>query len=227
MVQAQPALLTDQLSNLQPLALRRWDAALRLCGVQAPAQVLSRFAGRLGFDALDPRALANRLAVERCLGLSAAEAYTQCGTYLRPLSRAYPAARLAGRLLLLEQRGLLPLLVLDKRAARQQWLQESGLSADALPQPGEPAFIGLNEVANKSDDAFFALPAVRAAGSDSTGGADAGAQPEGSPLQQAWSACLAAGREEAVRLHQELPAALRPPLQPFFVQLRLRDSRYH
>ena len=279
MVEAQPFLLTEQLSSQLPPALQRWEAVLRQCGVQQPAGVLSSFAGRMSYDALDPRALANRLAVERCMRLSAAQVYTEFGGLLRPLSGAYPAARLAGRLALLEQRGLLPLLVADKWAAHAQWLTQQGLPADASFQPGKPQFIWLADVAHKSDNAFFELPALRAIGGgdageaggaagtaagtaeggasatapdggaaapsaaasateDSAAGASApadgpsteastpAASPNNSPLREAWSACLASGREEAVRLRRGLPDELRPALEPFWVRLNVRDSRY-
>lgn len=169
MVEAQPSLLTEQLSSALPPALQRWEAVLRQCGVQQPERVLSSFAGRLNYDALDPRALANRLALERCMRLSAAEVYSHYAGLLRPLSSAYPAARLAGRLALLERRSLLPLVVPDKWAALQQWRHERGLPHDAS-QPGEPRFISLSEVAGKSDDAFFQLPALRGSANSGAGG---------------------------------------------------------
>ncbi len=265
MVEAQPSLLTEQLSSALPPALQRWEAVLRQCGVQQPERVLSSFAGRLNYDALDPRALANRLALERCMRLSAAEVYSHYAGLLRPLSSAYPAARLAGRLALLERRGLLALVVPDKWAALQQWRHKRGLPHDAS-QPGEPRFISLSEVANKSDDAFFELPALRGSANSAAGGAagnEAGSKaggaasgaageaapagastpsasasgesapadrpadgPDSSPLREAWTAFLAAGREEAVRLRSALPDELRPALEPFFVRLKVRDERY-
>lgn len=272
MVEAQPLLLTEQLSSQLPPALLRWEALLSECGMQQPAGLLSSFAGRMNYDALDPWALANRLAVEQCMHLSAAQVYTQFGGLLRPLSSAYPAARLAGRLALLEQRGLLPLLVADKWAAHAQWLTQQGLPADCSFQPGEPQFIGLADVAHKSDNAFSELPALRGTGGGEAGGTagtaesgvpesapDGGAtapsadasppadseagdsapadspsteasppadSPSSSPLREAWSAYLAAVREEAVRLRRGLLDELRPALEPFWVRLNVRDSRY-
>jgi hypothetical protein len=93
----------------------------------------------------------NLLALRHCLRWqpSAAEVIERFASYV-PI---HAADRLAGRLLFLEHVGLLPLVVVDKRAARQEWRQQEGLPF-RKKTAGEPLFISLSDVALLSDTAF-------------------------------------------------------------------------
>ena len=94
---------------------QRWLAVMQLCGVADPVALAFTNAQVLGQDCLAPGRLANRLALQHCMGLSAGDVYVQYGSYVAQCA----AKKQAGRLLFLEQRGLLHLLVADRKAARQ------------------------------------------------------------------------------------------------------------
>ena len=78
--------------------------------------------------------------------------------------------RLIGRLLFLEQEGLLLLLVADKAAARQQWRRQHGLPANRRAA-GELQLISLRDTAVESDAKFgVMLAAVEGAQPEQPGG---------------------------------------------------------
>jgi hypothetical protein len=64
--------------------------------------------------------------------------------------------KLAGRLLYLAQLGLLQQLVADKRAARQEWRLQRGLSG-STKAAGQPAFISVADIARASTGQFAGL----------------------------------------------------------------------
>jgi hypothetical protein len=135
-----------------------WRQALavwRLCGVSEPLAVVHNNPQLLAYDWLFPSRLAKLLALQRLLPWepSAAQAIERHGSYV-----AGPAVeKLVGRLLYLEQLGLLQLLVADKRAARQEWRQsQQGLSAGKVAT-GEPAFISVYDVAIPAPAQFAGL----------------------------------------------------------------------
>jgi len=121
-------------------------AVARLSGVAEPEALLSRTPHTFTLNWLAPDRLANRLALERCLGLTPAEVYEG---YLWHLTTR-TAVRLAGSLLYLQHRGLLHLVVPDKRQAKEQWRQARGLSVKQRAA-GEPHFISVVDVCKRPD----------------------------------------------------------------------------
>jgi hypothetical protein len=124
-----------------------WRQALavwRLCGVTDPLAVVRNSPSLLGYDWLNPSRLTNLLALQRLLPWepSAAQVIERYGDYVAGKS----ARRVAGRLLYLDQLGLLQLLVADKRAARQEWRLQQGLSG-STKAAGKPSFISVGDVA--------------------------------------------------------------------------------
>ncbi|KAI3427326.1 hypothetical protein D9Q98_010243 [Chlorella vulgaris] len=63
---------------------------------------------------------------------------------------------LAGRLLYLDQLGLLPLLVADKPAAKREWRLQQGLSV-SKKAAGKPVFISVGDVATLTAARFNSL----------------------------------------------------------------------
>ncbi|KAI3427399.1 hypothetical protein D9Q98_010314 [Chlorella vulgaris] len=133
------------------LAMAVW----RLCGVSDPLAVACNSPGLLLLDWLNPSRLANLLALQRLLPweLSVAQVIERYGSYVASTA----AETLAGRLLYLEQLGLLQLLVADKRAARQEWRQsQQGLSA-GKEAGGEPVYMVVRDVAIPAPAKFAGL----------------------------------------------------------------------
>jgi hypothetical protein len=101
---------------------------MRLCGVADPLAAAVAHANRLPYRWLATSCVANRLAVQRCLGLSAAAAYEQYARYLAGSS----LQRVAGRLLFLEHIGVpawelsLSTVASLKDAAFDSWLLKRG-----------------------------------------------------------------------------------------------------
>jgi len=96
-----------------------WRTALEVAqviGVATPAGLMHRNPQVFSRSWLSPVRLANRLALERCLGWTPAAVYKRYAGYVATMG----SGRLAGRLLFLEQQGLLPLLVADKQQAKEQ-----------------------------------------------------------------------------------------------------------
>jgi hypothetical protein len=143
---------------------------------------------------------ANLLALRRYLPWqpSAAEVIEQYGSYVC----FYAAERMAGRLLFLEQAGLLPQLVADKRVARQEWRQQGGLPF-RKKTVGEPLFISVGNVAALSDAAFGQR--LQQLGVDSNSWAAFRVSLEQLP---AWHQLTAAAAAEAARLQRLLPLEL-------------------
>ena len=109
------------LLSINTVVWQRALAVMRQCGVADPIAVALNSVQMLCQDFLAPARLANRLALQRCLGLSAAGVYEQFGSYVANSA----AEKLAGCLLYLEQRGLLHLLVADKQAAKAAWREKA------------------------------------------------------------------------------------------------------
>jgi hypothetical protein len=134
---------------------RQTLAVWRLCGVSEPLAVVRNNPQLLGYDWLNPSRLANLLALQRLLPWesSAAQVIERHGSYVTG-----PAVeRLVGRLLYLEQLGLLQQLVADKQAARREWRQSlQGLSG-STKAAGEPAFISVSDVATLAPAKFAGL----------------------------------------------------------------------
>jgi hypothetical protein len=146
MVSASPYLLTVR-TAVWRRALAVWD----VCGVADPRAVAVNCAEVLTHDWLRPSVQANLLALRHCLPWqpSAAKVIERFASYVSGLT----TERLAGRLLFLKQVGLLPLLVVDKRVARQEWRQQGGLPV-RKKAAGEPLFISLRDAGTLSDAAF-------------------------------------------------------------------------
>ncbi|KAL4436542.1 hypothetical protein ABPG75_003681 [Micractinium tetrahymenae] len=124
-------------------------AVMELCGLtrKAALEVVRTNPDVLAYDWLGPSRLANRLAMERCLRLSAGQAYEQHAGYITK----HGAKRVAGRLLFMQHHGLLDRLVTQKNGAKQE------------QQQGEPV-TSLRNVCKLPDAQFASLPAVAAAG---------------------------------------------------------------
>jgi hypothetical protein len=159
----------------------------------------------LKYDWLRLSIQANLLALRRYLPWqpSAVEVIERFASYFS--RRA--AEQLAGRMLFLEQAGLLPLLVVDKRIARQEWRQQRGLPVNKKTG-GEPLFISVRNVAVLSDTAFEQQLEQLGAHNGSW------AAFRGS-LEQlpAWQQLAAAAGAEAARLQRLLPLELQNATQ--------------
>jgi hypothetical protein len=130
-------------------------AVWRLCGVADPLAVVCNNPEVLLVDWLSPTRLANLLALQRLLPWepSAAQVIERYGGYVAGKS----AKRVAGRVLYLEQRGLLLQLVADKSTAKQEWRQsQQKLSAGREPA-SKPAFISVSNVATLDPAKFAGL----------------------------------------------------------------------
>ena len=104
----------------------------------------------LSHDWLAPGRLANCLALQRCLGLSPAGVYERYAGYVAITD----SAKLVGRLLYLGQRGLLHLLVADKKPAKEAWREECGLPGNK-EATHEPPYISIRDVANLPYTSFI------------------------------------------------------------------------
>jgi hypothetical protein len=114
----------------------------------------------------------------------------------------HAAERLAGRLLFLEQAGLLPLLEVDKRITLQEWRQQEGLPVNKKAA-GEPLFISVRNVAILSDSAFEQQ--LEQLGVDSSSWV---AFSQSLGQLPAWQQLTAAAAAEAARLQRLLPVEL-------------------
>ena len=173
-------------------------ALMRLCGVADPPAVALNNVGMLRCDWLAQGRLANRLALQRCTGLSAAGVYERFGGYLDKAPK-----RMVGRLLYLEHRSLQHLLVADKLEARLVWRQQRGLPASKRAA-GEPAFISVGDVATLSDERFSSHDKL------CDGAADFAAFQEGLLESPAWLQQWAAAEAEVALLRSQLPPEVRP-----------------
>ena len=191
---------TPQLLTVNTAVWQRALAVMRLCGVAHPAAVALNNFGMLYQDWLAPGRLANRLALQRCVGLSAAGVYERFGSYVATKG----AERLAGRLLYLEQRGLLHLLVADKQAAKEAWRRQQGLPA-SKKATGEPAFISVGNVAVLPDADFICLLAKQPC----SAAADFAAFKAGLLDSPTWLQLLADAQAASAQLNARLEPELR------------------
>ncbi|KAI3427343.1 hypothetical protein D9Q98_010260 [Chlorella vulgaris] len=138
MVDVAPALLA-----INTVVWRRALAVWQQCGVADPRAVASSTPKLLAVDWLHRSRMANLRALQQWLPweVSAAQAIACYGRYM-----LYSSTTLVGRLLYLEQLGLLPLLVADKLAAKREWRLQQGLSG-SKKAAGEPLFISVFDVA--------------------------------------------------------------------------------
>ena len=136
-------------------------AVMQLCGLteKQAMQVASNNPDVPRSDWLAVGPLANRLAVQRCLQLTAGQVYERHAAYVVGNS----AKRVAGRLLFLRHHSLQHLLVAKKQEALQQWRRQHGLRPERRA-PAEPPLISLRDVPMLTDTDFASLPAVQAAG---------------------------------------------------------------
>jgi hypothetical protein len=191
--------MSPYLLTANTVVAQRALAVMRFCGAVAPAAAALNNGRVLCWDCLAPGRLANRLALQRCLVLTAAGVYERFANYVV----SYAAERMAGRLLYLEQRCLLHLLVAAKQLARQAWREERGLPANK-PATGEPACISIRDVATLPDTEFSSLKAL------GDGVADFAPFKAGLLDSPAWQQLWAEAEAESARLTALLPPELRP-----------------
>ena len=196
-----PQLLS--VNTVNTVVWRRALAVLRQCGVADPIAVALNSVQMLCRDWRAPVRLVNRRALQRSTGLSPAGVYLQFGSYVANSA----AEKLAGRLLYLEQRGLLHLLMADKRAARRAWQEERGLPANETAA-GEPTFISVRELAILPNTDFSSLKALR------DGAADFAAFTGVLKDSPAWTQLWGEAQAEAELLTSLLPPELQPGAAP-------------
>jgi hypothetical protein len=215
MVDVAPRLLV-----INTVVWRRTLATWHQCGVADPRAVAHSSPRLLGYDWLHASRLANLRALQQWLpwGLSAAQAIERYAGFVASIA----AERLAGRLLYLEQLRLLPLLVADKLAARQEWRLQRGLSVSKRAA-GEPVFITVRDVAMSAPANFDSLldSALSQKQQDddglvSNGSSSSSSSPsfeayrKGRLLQlPAWKQLLAQAEADVVELERKLPPELR------------------
>ncbi|KAI3427350.1 hypothetical protein D9Q98_010267 [Chlorella vulgaris] len=212
---------STQLLAIKTVVWRRALAVWQQCGVADPRAVAHSSPRLLGYDWLHASRLANLRALQQWLPweVSAAQAIERYAGYVASIA----AERLAGRLLYLEQLGLLPLLVADKLAARQEWRLQRGLSVSKRAA-GDPVFITVRDVAMSAPADFDSL--VHSAlshqqqqdydGLVSNGSSSSSSSPsfeafrKGRLLQlPAWKQLLAQAEADVVELERKLPPELR------------------
>ena len=189
----------------------------QLLGVADPPALALRNTRSLTLNWLAADRLASLLALQQLLPWqpSAADAVQSCSNYI--VNSAPP--RLIGRLLFLQQEGVLPLLVADKAAAQREWRRQHGLPANRRAA-GQPQLVSLCDTATLSDAKFCALlAAVEAAQPEQPG--HGGGSGSGTakryhsfmaqlPQLPAYQSMLAEGAAESRRLAALLPPELLP-----------------
>jgi hypothetical protein len=132
----------------------------------------------------------------------------------------YSPTTLVGRLLYLEQLGLLPLLVANKPAAKREWRLQQGLSG-SKKAAGEPAFISVFDVAGltaRFDSLVDSALSQQQQEQDDDGLVSSSSSPspsfeafrKGRLLQlPAWKQLLAQAGADLVELERKLPPELR------------------
>ncbi|KAI3427348.1 hypothetical protein D9Q98_010265 [Chlorella vulgaris] len=211
---------TTQLLAINTVVWRRALAMWQQCGVADPRAVAHSSPCLLGYDWLHASRLANLRALQQWLPweVSAAQAIERYAGYVASVA----AERLAGRLLYLEQLGLLPLLVADKLAARQEWRLQRGLSVSKRAA-GEPVFITVRDVAISEAAKFDSLVDSALSqqqqdddGLSSSSSSSSSSSPsfevfrKGRLLQlPAWKQLLAQAAADVVELERKLPPELR------------------
>jgi hypothetical protein len=170
----------------------------------------------LSYDWLHRSRLANLRALHQWLPweVSAAQAIGCYGGYVA----GYAADRVAGRLLYLEQLGLLPLLAANKPAAKREWRLQQGLSG-IKKAAGEPVFISVSDVAILTAARFDSLVDSALSQqrqhdeglvSSTSSSPSFEAFRKGSLLQlPAWEQLLAQAEADVVELERKLPPELR------------------
>jgi len=163
---------------------------------------------------LAPARLANRLALERSLEMTTATVYKRYAWYVAGVG----AAKLAGRLLYLEQRGLLHLLVPKKDKPLREWRRERGLPASRRAL-GEPPYISVSNVCTLTPKHFAGLVEAASRSTESIGTCSSGNSSNSSltdlesfladlPTLPAWEQLWKAAEAESERLLKLLPADL-------------------
>ncbi|KAI3427408.1 hypothetical protein D9Q98_010323 [Chlorella vulgaris] len=144
-----------QLLAIDVIVWRQALAVWRLCGVSDPLAVVRNNPNSLCYNWLDPSRLANVLALQQLLPWqpSAAQVIERYGGYVAGKS----ASRVAGRLLYLEQLGLLQQLVADKTAAMREWRQSQQEASAGKKAAGEPVFISVGDIAASAPAQFACL----------------------------------------------------------------------
>ncbi|KAI3427311.1 hypothetical protein D9Q98_010228 [Chlorella vulgaris] len=210
MVDVAPALLVINI-----VVWLRALAVWQQCGVADPLVLASSNPTLLGYDWLHASRLANLRALQQWLPweVSAAQVIGRYGCYVA----SYAADRVAGRLLYLEQLGLLPLLVADKLAAKREWQLQQGLSV-SKKAAGEPVFISVGDLATLTAAKFdslvdSALSQQQQQDDDSLGSSSSSPSFEafrkGRMLQlPAWKQLLAQAEADVVELEGKLPPEL-------------------
>ncbi|KAI3427424.1 hypothetical protein D9Q98_010339 [Chlorella vulgaris] len=142
------------LLSIDVIVWRLAMAVWRLCSVSDPLAVACNSPSLLLLDWLNPSRLANLLVLQRLLQWkpSAAHVIERYGSYVK-----HSPQKLVGRLLYLEQLGLLQQLVADKRAARREWRQSQKQPSAGKQAAGEPAFISVSDVATLAPARFAGL----------------------------------------------------------------------
>ncbi|KAI3427339.1 hypothetical protein D9Q98_010256 [Chlorella vulgaris] len=145
---------SPQLLAINTVVWRRALAVWQLCGVADPRAVAHSSPQPLGYDWLHRSRLANLRALQQWLPweLSAAQVIECYGGYVSKAAADKPA----GRLLYLEQLGLLSLLVADKLAAKREWRLQQGLSV-SKKAAGDAVLISVRDVAISAPAKFDGL----------------------------------------------------------------------
>jgi hypothetical protein len=195
---------------------RRALAVWQQCGVADPQAMVRSNPKLLGYDWLNPSRLANLRALQQWLPweVSAAQAIERYGTYIHRAA----VDKLAGRLLYLEQLGLLPLLVVDKQTAKQEWRLQQGLSG-SKQAAGEPVFISASDLATLTAAQFDSLvdSALSKQQQDDNGvsSSSSSSSPSFEAFRKscllqlpAWKQLLAHAEADVIELERKLPPEL-------------------
>ncbi|KAI3427320.1 hypothetical protein D9Q98_010237 [Chlorella vulgaris] len=206
---------TAQLLVNNTVVWRRALAVWQQCSVSDPRAVAHSSPILLGYNWLNRSRLANLRALQQWLPweLLAAQVIECYGRYMNR-----SPSTLAGRLLYLEQLGLLPLLVANKPAAKREWRLQQGLSGSEKAA-GEPVFISVSHVASLTAARFDSLVDSALSQqqqhdeglvSSSSSSPSFEAFRKGRlPQLPAWKQLLAQAEADVVELERKLPPELR------------------
>ncbi|KAI3427319.1 hypothetical protein D9Q98_010236 [Chlorella vulgaris] len=207
--------VAPQLLAINTVVWRRALAVWQQCGVADRRAVVRSTPNLLGYDWLHRSRMANLRALQRWLpwDVSAAQVIECYGRYMNR-----SPSTLAGRLLYLEQLGLLPLLMADKLAAKREWRLQQGLSV-SKKAAGEPVFISVGDVAGFTAARFDSLVDSALSqqqqhddglvSSSSSSSPSFEAFRKGRLLQlPAWKQLLAQAEADVVELERKLPLEL-------------------
>ncbi|KAI3427345.1 hypothetical protein D9Q98_010262 [Chlorella vulgaris] len=139
---------------INTIVWRRALAVWQQCGVAEPRAMVRNNPNLLTVEWLHRSRMANLRVLQQWLPweVSAAQVIERYAGYVASIA----ADRLAGRLLYLEQLGLLPLLVGNKPAARQEWRLQQGLSV-SKKAAGDAVLITVRDVAISTAAQFDSL----------------------------------------------------------------------